>query len=263
MEIKFINTNYQDTIFDFEIKNKTITGITKDKNEDLIKLITLSELPKGKIFINNQKITKQNKFNYQKQISFVSSEFPQYSFILTIEEMMNFIIKTNNLIIRDEQKKIKDSLKIVGLKKDYLDLKISDLSLSEKKLIQIAVSLLSNPELIIIDEPFKNLDMKNEKKLVMLFNRLKEQFNKNIIIISEDSNVLYKYTDNMIFIKNNKIVLEGSTKETYLQIDQLKKHKFEIPDIVEITYLAKKNKNIKLEYHKDVRDIIKDIYKHV
>ena len=35
-----------------------------------------------------------------------------------------------------------------------------------------------------------------------------------------------------------------------------------IPYISEVTYLAK-NKKVKLSYHKDVRDIIKDIYKHV
>ena len=45
--------------------------------------------------------------------------------------------------------------------------------------------------------------------------------------------------------------------------DFLKKNRINITKIVEFTYLAKKKKNIKIDYHKDVRDIIKDIYKHV
>ena len=45
--------------------------------------------------------------------------------------------------------------------------------------------------------------------------------------------------------------------------DILESNGIKVPTLIEITDLAKKNKNIKLFYHTDVRDIIKDIYKHV
>ena len=67
----------------------------------------------------------------------------------------------------------------------------------------------------------------------------------------------------MFFVKNNEIVLSGKTEEEYLNIEFLKKNKFEIPDIVEFTHLAKKKKQVKIDYHKDIRDIIKDIYNHI
>ena len=67
----------------------------------------------------------------------------------------------------------------------------------------------------------------------------------------------------MLFIKNNEILLSGPTNELYLRVDFLKRNKFDIPDIIEFTYLAKKKKQVKIDYHKDVRDIIKDIYKHI
>ena len=97
----------------------------------------------------------------------------------------------------------------------------------------------------------------------MLLQRLKEQFNINIVLLSTDQNTLHKYTDNMIFIKNNQVILEGPTTEVYQRVDFLKKNKFLIPEIIEFTYLAKKKKAAKIDYHKDIRDIIKDIYKHV
>ena len=176
---------------------------------------------------------------------------------------MNYKIRLCNLKIKDCDKKIKDSLKIVGLDEEYLERKLVTLSASEKKLIQYALSLISNPELIIIEEPFKFLDNKNEKKISMLLQRLKEQFNINIILVSDDSNILYKYTDNIIFTKNGKIVLQGKTDVIYQRVDFLKRNKFDVPEIIEFTYLAKKKKAVKIDYHKDIRDIIKDIYKHV
>ena len=49
----------------------------------------------------------------------------------------------------------------------------------------------------------------------------------------------------------------------YQRVDFLKRNKFDVPEIIEFTYLAKKKKAVKIDYHKDIRDIIKDIYKHV
>ena len=67
----------------------------------------------------------------------------------------------------------------------------------------------------------------------------------------------------MIIIKEENILMEGIPSDVYQKISFLNRNKINIPDIVKVTYLAKKNKGIKIDYHKDVRDIIKDIYKHV
>jgi hypothetical protein len=75
--------------------------------------------------------------------------------------------------------------------------------------------------------------------------------------------MLYKYTNNLIILKNNKVVIEGDTYTIINRVDFLKRHSIEVPDIVKLTYLAKKKKKVKIDYHKDIRDIIKDIYKHV
>ena len=97
----------------------------------------------------------------------------------------------------------------------------------------------------------------------MLLIRLKEQFKKIIILETKNSNILYKCTGYLYIIKNDKIWLEGKTEEIYEKVGLLRKAGVKIPDIVSFTYLAKKEKKVKIEYHKDIRDIIKDIYKHV
>ena len=174
---------------------------------------------------------------------------------------MEYIMQERFIKVKDSSKKIKDSLRIVGLNQSYLDKNLNILSKSEMKLIQIAVALLSNPDIIILDDPFKFLDMKYSKKLYLLLLKLKEQYNKLIIIGSNNSNILYKYTTKMHFIKNGQIIIEGNTNQIYQDVAFLNKNGFEIPDIVKFTYKAKKK--AKIQYHKDIRDIIKDIYKHV
>ena len=86
---------------------------------------------------------------------------------------------------------------------------------------------------------------------------------KTIVIIDDNCDKLYRHTNKMIFIKNNEVILEAPTTEAYTRVDFLSKHRFSVPSIIKLTYLARKNKGTKIIYHKDIRDLIKDIYKHV
>lgn len=261
MEMKFTNYIHKEKELNFEISSSEIIGITGNTTQEIINLICLKQLNKGTLTIDSVKVTKDKLADYRKKISYINKCLKTHH--LSAINLINEYIIRNKLIIKNPDKKIKDSLKIVGLEQEVLKREIKTLSSSEKKLLQISISLLSNPEIIIIEEPFKSIDKQVEKRLITLFRRLKEQFNKTIIIVSEDSNILHKYTTKIFFIKKDTILLSGKTEEEYLKVDFLKKHKFEIPDIVEFTYLAKKKKQVKIDYHKDIRDIIKDIYKHI
>ena len=73
---------------------------------------------------------------------------------------------------------------------------------------------------------------------------------------------LYQNTDNMIFY-TKECIYQKSTKEAFQNVDFLVKNNIEIPQIIDFTRKTRKNKRIKIDYHQDVRDIIKDIYKHI
>ncbi len=264
MEIVFKGGQFNEfTELNFKIESEYITGITGSGKTEILKLIDCIDYPKGSIYYDDVKLTKKNVNSIRRQVSLVEQEFKTQIFLKTVREHMLFIMKYYRLKINFPEKKMTDSLKIVGLESEYLDKEIDSLSASEKKLIQIAVSLLTNPDIILLDEPFINLDKKNEKLILILINKLKENYKKTIVIASHDSDMLYKYTKKMIFIKNNKVFLTGDTKEVYKRVDYLTKNKFEIPDIVRFTYKVIKEKNVNIDYHRDIRDLIKDIYKHV
>jgi len=265
MEIKFEECELENNLISFDINESQLIGITGNSKLDILKLIMLKikKKSKGKIYIDDEELTKENITYYQKKITFVKKDIIFANFLETVNDLMLYGVKRQNIKLINPQKKIIDSLKIVGLNPDILTRKIHTLSTSEKKIISLAKALLSNPSVIILEEPFMNLDLKNEKKLLMLLEKIKEQYKKTIIFLSDDSNLLYKYTSKMIIVRNSKLIFEGNTFEVFKRVDFLKRNKVEIPKIVELTYLAKKKKNIKIDYHKDIRDIIKDIYKHV
>lgn len=260
MEITYKNLKVKEKTLTFTIEESKINGIYSNQKEKIIELINLKKKINGKILINQEEIKKDKINPIRRKVEIVKEKT---YFQNKVYEIMYYEIRQRELSLKDPKKKIIDSLKIVGLNSNYLNKTLKSLSSSEKKQLLIAIALLSNPEVLFIEEPFKMLDRNNEKKLWMLFQKMKEQYQKTIVFISEDAEILYKYTDQLIIIKNDKVEQEGQTKEIFENVEFFKKHKIELPEIVEFTYLAKKQKEVKIDYHKDIRDIIKDIYKHI
>lgn len=265
MEIKFENYKLKGmkSIINLEIEHKKITGLIGNNNDRLLELLSLNTLGTGSLTINDIKITKKNFDPFNKRVKIVEEEINYNYFLPTIKDIMVEEIKINNIKLEDYNKKMRDSLKIVGLSRDYLNRSIITLSGYEKKLVLLAISLISNPTLLIIKEPFKGMDLNHKKALLRFYNIIKDKYKKTIIFVSNDSNMLYENTENIIFAEEDEIKKVANTNDFFKDIDYLKENKIDIPDSIEFIYLVEKKKEIKLTYYKDVRDILKDIYKHV
>ena len=264
MEIVFKNYKIDEkTIIKLTIEHKKITGLTGINNNKLIELISLNINDVKNITINDIDINDKNIEAFRKRIKVVEDNFSDDNHIPIIRNKMIKEIIDNNVSLDDTIKKMKDSLKIVGLEKNYLDRDINTLSNLEKKLALLALALISNPSVLIVKEPFKDLDLNNKNKLIRFYNKIKDRYQKTIIFISNDSNMLYNNTEMIIYAKNNRIIETTTTNAFYNNITRLRKYNIEIPDSVEFIKMVKYKKNIKLTDYKDVRDILKDIYKHV
>ena len=121
--------------------------------------------------------------------------------------------------------------------------------------------MLENPTVIIVDELFAGLDENIKKYLSKLFQKLKTKYNKTIIIGSMDVDFLYQNTENIILLDN--IIRVGKTQDVFEDVPFLIENDIEVPKLPLFTYLTVKYKRTKLSYHKDIRDLIKDIYKHI
>ncbi len=263
MEIKISDYQLNSGIYNFTIKDKAINGVAGTNQLDIMNIIKIKHKYKGKIWINNEEIKKEDVNKYKKRISIIEEVIDKNTYSFKVYEFMYHEIKTKKIPLKNPKKKILDSLKIVGLDFSYLNRTIKDLSSSEKKLIQFSLALLSNPDLIIIEEFINIIDLKKEKYLMLLLEKMIEYYGKTIVLLSNNPDFLYQYTSHIIITKNKEVLVEGKTEDILQRVDFLKRNGIKVPEKVEWTYIAKKEKQAKIDYHKDVRDMIKDIYKHV
>ncbi|MBR4672419.1 MAG: hypothetical protein IKO78_04375 [Bacilli bacterium] len=152
-------------------------------------------------------------------------------------------------------------LKLFGYTNEFFDKNIKDLSTTEKICLNILRNVEKAKDIIVFNNLFLGLDLNSQKALVRIINYLCE-INYIVIIRSDDVNVLYKCADYSI-LATKTIIKYDETDKIYTDVKYLMKHKFDVPTLSYITYKAKEEKNVRLFYRKDVRDIIKDIYKHV
>ena len=152
-------------------------------------------------------------------------------------------------------------LKLFGYTNEFFDKNIKDLSTTEKICLNILRNVEKAKDIIVFNNLFLGLDLNSQKSLIRIINYLCE-INYIVIIRSDDVNVLYKCADYSI-LATKTIIKYDETDKIYTGVKYLMKHKFDVPTLSYITYKAKEEKNVRLFYRKDVRDIIKDIYKHV
>lgn len=255
MEIKIENK--------LKIKSESITGIFDIDNYfiNYLKKITFT---KTNISLNGKKLNQVELIELKKKISIIDKHIDEQFLSLTVYEYMKKTIINNLLDLKDYKKKITDSLKIVGLNDNYLDKRLSILSTSEQEFINFAVGLLSNPDIILLDNFFNSLDLKNTKKIIRLLSQLAEQYDKIVIIYNSNIETLYNFTKRLVVINSNNIIIDGNTENIFdNEIETFKENNIPIPKTIEFSYLVNQDKNIKLGYFKDIRDLIKDIYKKV
>ena len=281
MEIKF-----EDVSFDYEKINYTTKEVLKDINikfkkgninaiigksgsgkTTLIELIDALLIPtKGKIKIDNftvdnKKVLNINDLRFNVGIVF---EFPEEQFFnKTVKEELAIGMILNNYRVEEIDKRIIDALKMVNLDKSYLNKNPYHLSNGEKRLVAIASVLIFNPKVLILDEPTIGLDSKAKNNLIKLLRLLKKRYNKTIIIISHDIDMIHLISDYIFVLNNKKIVIEGTKYEVFKDVDKLNKIGINPPKVIEFSSKVLKKKNIKIGYRDEINDLIKDIYRNV
>ena len=108
--------------------------------------------------------------------------------------------------------KVKEALRIANME-EYSKRLIANLSGGQQQRVMIAKALVSDPKIIILDEPTTGIDAKSEEQLYALLNKLNKESNITIIIVSHDFAKIQQYTNKIFVVENNKVSLMKNENE--------------------------------------------------
>jgi zinc/manganese transport system ATP-binding protein len=116
-----------------------------------------------------------------------------------------------HLSARMERETALDALEAVGAA-ELGHQSLSALSGGELQRIFLAEALVSNPDILLLDEPLSNLDIRRGRELVQLVNKVVRSRNVTALLVAHDINPLLPYLDKVVYIANGKVAT-GRPKE--------------------------------------------------
>lgn len=219
IEIKNLVKKYGDKIvvdnISTEINKKTITSIIgpngSGKSTVLSIISRLLEKDSGEVVIDDKRLEDWDNNDLSKKIS-ILTQFNNINIRLTVRELVEFgrFPYNQGKTTSDDKKYVDDAIEYMHLKEienRYLD----QLSGGQRQRAYIAMILAQDTEYILLDEPLNNLDMKHSVEIMKILRRLVDELDKTIIIVIHDINFASKYSDNIIALKEGKIVQDGIT----------------------------------------------------
>ena len=124
--------------------------------------------------------------------------------ILNVEENITLPLSLDNREI--DKEKLNDMLKLLGLQNRRMHLP-NELSGGQQQRTSIGRALITNPTIILADEPTGNLDSKSSDEIVALLKKSNKELNQTIIMITHNMEIA-KVADRIIKIEDGKIISE-------------------------------------------------------
>ncbi len=187
-----------------------IMGASGSGKTTLLNLIsTIDKVTAGEIFVDGEEITKLkgndlNKFRRDK-LGFIFQDFNLLD-TLTGRENISLSLSIQNVSYSEQKRRIEDIASKLGITK-ILDKYPYQMSGGEKQRVACARAIITNPSIILADEPTGALDSKSSKQLLSSFEYLNKDLNSTILMVTHDA-FTASFSSRVIFIKDGKIFNE-------------------------------------------------------
>ena len=172
-------------------------------------IATIDKVTAGHIFVDGLDITKLkgnnlNKFR-REELGFIFQDFNLLD-TLTAYENIALALSIQNVNVFEIEEKIKKVAHQLGIE-DVLQKYPYQMSGGQKQRVASARAIITNPKLILADEPTGALDSKSSKMLLERFNYLNQELKATILMVTHDAFTAI-YASRVIFIKDGKVFNE-------------------------------------------------------
>lgn len=175
----------------------------------------------GKIILDGEDLLKISEKEMRKvrggKISMIFQDpMTALNPIMKVGKQISEVIQLHKNVSRHEaDKRAGEMLEMVGIPKTRFDEYPHQFSGGMKQRVVIAIALACNPELLIADEPTTALDVTIQAQVLEMINKLKEEFNTSMIMISHNLGVVAEVSDDIAVIYAGEIIESGSKEDIF------------------------------------------------
>ena len=156
-----------------------------------------------------------------------------------VEEDVGFGPENMGVPTDEIWERVEESLKAVGMY-EYRKYSPNKLSGGQKQRVSIAGVLAMHPKCIVLDEPTAMLDPNGRKEVIRAARALNEVENVTIILITHYMEEVI-YADRVFVMDDGKVVMQGTPREVFSQVEHLKRLRLDVPQVTLLAYELQKS----------------------
>lgn len=189
----------------------------------------------GAVYVSHMDTSDENKLWDIRQQAGMVFQNPDNQIIgAIVEEDVGFGPENLGVPTEDIWKRVEKALTDVGMTA-YKDFSPNKLSGGQKQRVAIAGILAMKPKCIIMDEPTAMLDPNGRKEVIDTVMELNKKENVTVILITHYMDEAVK-ADKIFVMDKGKVVMEGTPKEVFYDVEKIKSLKLDVPQATELAY---------------------------
>lgn len=264
IEIKGLNFQYGNhkvfNNFNLTIKEKrfvTILGASGSGKSTLANILVGLIDTNGKIIIDGIVLSNDTKKFLRSEIGIIF-ENPEQQFVTDlVYDELSFVLENMNYKPKEIEEKINNVLDLIGIN-DISNRRITTLSQGQKQLVALAVAIVNNPKILIMDEGLSNVDSYYSAIILRILNVMRKKGMTVINITSNSEDSIYG-TD-IVIINQGSVVLNKTLLRAYKEEKAFVNSGLSLPFIVDLS-LKLNYYNLVNKIYIDNKSLVNDIWK--
>ncbi len=193
----------------------------------------------GTLYVDGMDTSEEKKLWDVRQSAGMVFQNPDNQIIGTVvEEDVGFGPENMGISTEEIWERVEESLKCVGMWA-YRKKSPNKLSGGQKQRVAIAGVVAMHPKCIVLDEPTAMLDPTGRKEVIRTVRALNQVEDVTVLLITHYMEEVI-YADKVLVMDEGKVVMQGTPREIFSQVEQLQKYRLDVPQVTLLAHELKK-----------------------
>mgnify|MGYP002509859705 CR=1 FL=1 len=217
-----------------------ILGHNGSGKSTLAKQINAILVPtEGTLYVDGMDTQEEERLWDIRQTAGMVFQNPDNQIIATVvEEDVGFGPENLGVPTQEIWERVERSLRAVGMY-EYRTHSPNRLSGGQKQRVAIAGIMAMKPKCIVLDEPTAMLDPNGRREVIRTVRELNRREGVTVLLITHYMEEVI-HADRVIVMDDGKIVMQGTPREIFSQVEKLKEYRMDVPQITELAHELKK-----------------------
>lgn len=212
-----------------------IIGLSGAGKSTLVRCINYLETPTaGRVIFEGQNLSMMKEAEIRKARQSMGMIFQQFNLLAQRNVLQNvcFPMEIAGVPKAEAKKRAAELLKLVGLE-ERMKAYPAQLSGGQKQRVAIAGVMAMKPRCIVLDEPTAMLDPNGRREVIKTVHELNRKEGITVLLITHYMEEVID-ADRVVVIDGGHVVMDGTPKEVFSRVKELKKYSLDVPQVTEL-----------------------------